>query len=67
MIPPDDGTPTVNPCVVPFERFEEHRLKLERLRSKRRGMAAGGEPNDEVDVKAVRNSLAGPPVPRPGT
>jgi len=67
MIPPDDGTPAVNPCVVSFERFEEHRLKLDRLRRTRRGMAGGGEPNDDVDVTAVRNSIAGPPVPRPST
>ena len=67
MIPPDDATPTVNPCVVPFERFEEHRLKLERFRRKRRAMAEGGEPADEVDVTAVRNSMAAPPVPLPGT
>ena len=66
MSPPDDGTRTVNPSVVPFERFEEHRLKLERLRNMRRGMAGGGEPNDDVDVTTARNSLAVPQIPRPG-
>lgn len=39
MILLDDGTPTGNPCVVPFERFEEHRLKLECLRRRRRELA----------------------------
>ena len=67
MIPPDDGTPAVNPRLVPFERFEEHRMKLERLRHTRKGMAEGVEPTDEVDVTAVRNRMAAPPVPRPNT
>ena len=66
MSPPDDGTRTVNPCVVPFERFEEHRLKFERLRSMKRGLTEGGEPNDDIDVTAARNSIAVPQIPRPG-
>ncbi len=61
MMTCDDGTPTGDHDVVPFERFEEHRLKLERLRRKGRGLPEGDGANDEVAAAAVRSSTAGSP------